>query len=114
MWATWKTTFRSHQLTLKREQRATGERGDVFGSAAAAISIHGITAATATPGALTTPTALAFHAASRTSTSPANDLALQDLDGHLDWMADATTNNGLTLSQLTDAKTRLVAATSMQ
>ena len=50
---------------------ATGERGGVFGSAAAAITIHGITAATATPGALITPDTLAFHAASATATTPA-------------------------------------------
>ena len=49
-WAAWKTTFRSHQLTLKREQRATGERGDVFGSASAATAILVITYATARPG----------------------------------------------------------------
>ena len=63
MWDTWKTTFRSHQLTIQREQRMIGERGGVFGSAAAAILIHGITAATETPGALLTPDSLAFHAA---------------------------------------------------
>ena len=75
-WTAWKITFRSHQLMLEREQRATGDQGDVFVSAAAAISIHGITAATANPGALNTPDALAFHAASGTSTSPASNLAL--------------------------------------
>ena len=32
-WETWKTTFRLHQFTLEREQRATGEWVDVFGSA---------------------------------------------------------------------------------
>ena len=96
----WKTTFRSHQLTLECEQRATGERGDVLGSAAATISIHGITAATATPGALLTPDSLAFHAASGTATTPASDFALQALNGHLDRMADVATNSGLTLFQL--------------
>ena len=70
-WTAWKTTFCSHHLTLEREQRATGERGDVFGSASAAISIHSITAATATPGALLTPDSLAFHVASATATTPA-------------------------------------------
>ena len=78
-WAVWKTTFRSHQLTLDCGQRATGERGDVFGIAAAAISIHGIISATTKPGALTTPDALAFHAALGTSSSPASDHALQVL-----------------------------------
>ena len=58
------------------------------------------------------PDALAFHAASGTSTTPAGDLSLQDLDGHLDRMADAATNSGLTLSQLTDAEARLAATTS--
>ena len=86
-WAAWKTTFRSHQLTLEREQRATGERGDVFGRAAATITSHGITAATATVGALITPNTLAFHAASTTATTPTGDFALQALDSHLDRMA---------------------------
>ena len=88
-WAAWKTTFRSHQLTIEREQRATGERGNVFGRASAT---------TARPGTHTSPDALAFHAASRPSLSPASDLALQALDGHLNRMSDAVTNNGLTLS----------------
>ena len=48
-WASWKTTFRAHQISIRRKQRATGQRDDVFGSASAAISIHGIT--DATPGA---------------------------------------------------------------
>ena len=63
-WAMRKTTFRLHQLTLKREQRATRERDDVFGSASAATALHGITDATARPGTHTSPDALAFHAAS--------------------------------------------------
>ena len=112
-WAAWKTTFRSHKLTLERKQRATGKRGGVFGSAAAAVSIHGITAA-ATPGALITPDALAFHAASGTSTTPTGDFALQSIDGHLDRMADAATNSNLTLSKITDANARLAATTSTQ
>ena len=98
MGASWKTTFRSHQLTLDSEQQATGERRGVFGSAVAAISIHSITAATAKLVAHTTPDALAFHGASGTSSSPASDLALQALDGHFDWMDDAATNSGLTMS----------------
>ena len=113
-WAAWKTTFRSHQLTLEREQRATGERRYVFGSAAAAISMHGITVATEKPGALNTPDALEFHAAPGTSTSTASDLDLQALDGHLDRMADAATNSSLTLLKLTNANARLAATTSMQ
>ena len=113
-WAAWKTTFRSHQLTLKRKQRATGERGDVFGSAAAANTIHGITAATAKPGDLTLPKALAFHEASGTSSSTAINIGLQALNGHIDRMADAATNSGLTLSQLTDANARLASVTSIQ
>ena len=92
----------------------TGERGDVFVSAASATAIHGITAATTKTGALTSPDTLAFHAASGTSSSPASDLALQALDGHLNQMADAATNSGLTLSQLTDANARLASATSTQ
>ena len=65
-------------------------------------------------GAHTSPDALAFHVASGPSSSPASDLALQDLDGHLDRMADAATNSGTTLSQLTDANTRLASVTSTQ
>ena len=113
-WAAWKITFRSHQLTLEREQRATGERGDVFGSASAAIALHIITDATASPGNHTYFDALAFHAASEPSFPHASNLALQALDGHLDRMANAATNSGLTLSQLTDANTRLASATSSQ
>ena len=52
--------------------------------------------------------------ASGPSSSPANNLALQALDGHLNRMADATTNSVTTLLQLTDANARLVSATSMQ
>ena len=46
-WAAWKTAFRAHQLTLESEQRATGERGNVFGSVSVATALHGITDATA-------------------------------------------------------------------
>ena len=113
-WATWNTNFRYHQLTLECEQRAAGEWGDIFGSAAAAISIHGITATTATPGALITPNALAFHAVSGADTTPTGNLSLQALDGHLDRMADAATNSGLMLYQLTDTNARLAAKTSTQ
>ena len=113
-WAALKTIFCSHQLTHEREQRAKRERGDFFGRAASAISIHSITAATTKPGALSKPDALIFHARTGTSTSPASDLALQALDGHLDQMAAADNNIGLTMSQLTDANARLSAATSMQ
>ena len=113
-WAAWKTTFCMHQLTLEREQRATGERGDVFSSASAATALHGITDATARPGTHTSPDTLTFHAASGLSSSPASDLALQALDSHLDRIADAATNRGLMLSQLTDTNTRLDSATSTQ
>ena len=112
-WTAWKTAFRAHQLTLERAQRATGERGDVFGSASAATALRRITDATARPGVHTSPDALAFHAASVPS-SHANDLALQALDGHLDRMADAATNSITTLSQLTEANARLASATSSQ
>ena len=105
--------FRAHQLTLEREKRATGERDDGFGSASAAKALHGITDATARPSAHTSPDALAFHAASGPSTH-ANNLALQALDGHLDRMADAATNSGTTLSQLTEANARLASTTSLQ
>ena len=99
-WTAWKTAFRAHQLTLEREQQATGKQGDVFGSASAATTLHGITDATARPGVHTSPNALTFHAASGPSSSPASDLALQALDGHLERMADAATNSRLTLLQL--------------
>jgi hypothetical protein len=39
-WAAWKLWARETQLTIKREQRATGARGDTFGSASAAIEYH--------------------------------------------------------------------------
>ena len=110
----WKTAFRAHQLTLEREQRATGERGNVFGSASAATALHGITNATARPGVHTSPDALSFHAASGPSYPHASDLALQALDGHIYRMADAATNSRTTLLQLTDSNTRLASATSSQ
>ena len=113
-WDAWKTTFRANQLTLEREQRATGERGDDFGSAAAAINIHGITASTATPGALLTPDTLAHHTASAAAYQPAGEFALQALDIHLDQMSDAATNSGVTLHQLTNASARLTSATTKQ
>ena len=113
-WTAWKTAFRSHQLMLEREQRATGERGDVFGSASDATALHGITDATARPGVHTSPNALAFHAALGPSSPHASDVALQALEGHLNRMANATTNSGTTLSQLTDANARLASATSSQ
>ena len=81
---------------------------------AAAITIHGITAATSTPGALLTPDTLAFLAALATATTPAGNFAPQALDGHLDRMADAVTNSGLKLFQLTDANACLIATTSKQ
>ena len=83
MWDAWRATFRAHQLTLKRKQRATGERGGVFGSAATAINIHSITASMATPGALLTPDTLAHHAASAAAYQPAGEFSLQALDVHL-------------------------------
>ena len=76
--------------------------------------IHSITATTATPGALLTPESLTFYAAAETASTPAGDFALQALDGHLDRMADAATNIGLTLFQLTNANARLDATTSKQ
>ena len=51
---------------------------------------------------------------SGTSSSPASDLALQSLEGHLDQMADAATNSGLTLLQLTAANAQMASATSTQ
>ena len=111
-WDAWKTTFRSHQLTLERKQRAAGERRDVFSSAATAIPIHGITATTANPGALLTPDTLAHHAASADANKPAGEFALQALDGHLNWMADAAMNSDLTLQQLTNANAHITSNTT--
>ena len=91
-----------------------GKRGGVFGSTAAFINIHGITASTATPDALLTPDTLAHNAASAAAYQPAGEFTLQALDGHLDRMADATTNCGLTLHQLTNANVRLTSATTKQ
>ena len=109
-----KNRFLCSTAHTEREQRATGERGDVFGSASAATALHGITDATARPVVLTSPDALAFHAASGPSSLHASNLALQALDGHLNRMADAATNNWTTLSQLSDANGRLASATSSQ
>ena len=113
-WDAWKTTFRSHQLTLKHEQHTRGERGDVFDSVAVEISIHCITATTTIPGALLTPDTLAHHATLAVAYKPAGEFALQALDGHLDQMADAATNSGLTLYQLTNANARLTSTTTKQ
>ena len=113
-WDVWRTTFCAHQITLEREQRATGEREDFFVSAAVAITIHGITATTATPSALLTPDTLAHHAGSAAAYQPAGEFALQVVDSHLDRMDDVATNSGLTLHQITDANTRLASATTKQ
>ena len=91
-----------------------GERGDVFGSAAAASNIHGITASTEKPGALITPNTLAHHAASAAAYQPDGEFSLQPINGHLDRMADAVTNSSVTLNQLTDANARLTSATTKQ
>ena len=114
MWDAWRTTFHVHQLKLERKQHATGERGDVFGSAAAEISIQGITATTATLGSLITPDTLTHHSDSAAAYQPAGEFALQALEGHLNRMADAATNSGLTLHQLTDANARLSSTTTKQ
>ena len=113
-WDAWRTTFRAHQLTLEREQRATGKRGGVFSSAAADITICGITTTTANLGALLTPDTLAHHAASEAAYQPAREFALQALGGHLDRMANAAMNSVLTLHQLTNANTRLASTTTKQ
>ena len=113
-WDACRTTFCAHQLTLERRQHVTGERGDVFGSAATAINIHGIIASTATPGALLTPNTLAHYAASAAAYQPAREFALQVLDSHLNRMADAATNSGVTLHQLTDSNARPTSATTKQ
>ena len=84
------------------------------GTSLSAITTHGITAATATPGALLTPDTLAFHAASATATTTAGDFTLQSLVSHLDRMADAATNSGLTLFHMTDTNARLTSTTSKQ
>jgi hypothetical protein len=39
-WAAWMQQARESQLTVKREQRASGARGDTFGSASAAYEYH--------------------------------------------------------------------------
>ena len=113
-WTAWKNAFCAHELTLKRELRATRERGEVFSSASAATALHGITDATTRPGVHTSPNALAFHAALGPSSPHASNLALQALDGHLDRMADAATNSRTTLLQLTESNARLASATSSQ
>ena len=113
-WAVWKTTFRAHELMLEREHHETGEGGGVFGSTAAEITTHVIPATTATTGTLLTPDMLTFHAALAASTTPTGDFSLQDLDSHLDRMANAATNSGLTLFQMTDTNALLKATTSRQ
>ena len=66
------------------------------------------------PGALLTPDTLEFHAASATTTTPAGDFALQAIDGHINRMANAATNSGLTLFKLSDTNACLTATTSKQ
>jgi hypothetical protein len=39
-WTAWKKWARKSQLTVEREQRASGARGDTFGSASSAINYH--------------------------------------------------------------------------
>ena len=63
-----------------------------------------------TPGALLTPDTLSHHAASAATYQPAREFALQALKVHLNRMADAVTNSGVTLHHLTDANARLTSA----
>ena len=84
-WTDWKKWAREAQIGVEREQRATGDRGDVFGSAAAACAIHGIT-----PTPPTTPFA---GAASSLSIS-------QQMEQGLDNLALAVTNEKTVLDTL--------------
>ena len=77
-WTLWKSTFRSVQLAIKREQRDTNTHSDLFGTANSAAAIHGIDRATKPS---LTPSSIAGQNA-----------MLDQLDSQLDNIAMAATN----------------------
>eukprot|EP00804_Cyclotella_cryptica_P009971 CCRYP_015405-RA/>CCRYP_015405-RA protein AED:0.48 eAED:0.22 QI:0/0/0/0.66/1/1/3/0/674 len=83
---------------MEREQRASGNCSDVFGSASSAIAAHG------------TPTA-AFHP---TRASPSNNQlpTLSELESHLDNMAMAVTNEKAMLDSLITSNATLTKITA--
>jgi hypothetical protein len=97
-WPAWKSWALKAQKTAEREQRASGNRGDVFGSASSAIAAHG------------TPTA-AFHP---TRESPSNNHlpTLSELESHLDNMAMAVTNEKAVLDSLVTSNATLTKITA--
>eukprot|EP00804_Cyclotella_cryptica_P009042 CCRYP_003143-RA/>CCRYP_003143-RA protein AED:0.97 eAED:1.00 QI:0/-1/0/1/-1/1/1/0/306 len=97
-WPAWKTWALKAQKTLECEQRASGTRGDVFGSASSAIAAHSTSTA-------------AFHP---TTASPSNNQlpTLSKLESHLDNMALAVTNEKAVLDSLVSSNDTLTKLTA--
>eukprot|EP00804_Cyclotella_cryptica_P016130 CCRYP_004246-RA/>CCRYP_004246-RA protein AED:0.35 eAED:0.35 QI:0/0/0/0.75/1/1/4/0/1339 len=97
-WPAWKTWALKAQKLLEREQRASGTRGDVFGSASSAIAAHCTSIAT-------------FHP---TKDSPSNNQlpTLSELESHLDNMALAVTNEKAVLDSLVSSNATLTKLTA--
>eukprot|EP00804_Cyclotella_cryptica_P000193 CCRYP_016175-RA/>CCRYP_016175-RA protein AED:0.26 eAED:0.26 QI:0/0/0/0.6/0.75/0.8/5/0/1027 len=96
-WAAWKQWARESQLTIEREQRASGARGDTFGSASAAIGYH-------CPVPSSSHANRAFHA-------PALSFEAQFTSG-MDALAFAATNKKTVLDNLVASNTTLSKLTA--
>jgi hypothetical protein len=92
-WTAWKTWALKSQKTTEREQRASGIRGDVFGSAASAIQAHGTTADP--------------HNLLPSTYDPTAQPVLAELDRYLDNMAAAVTNEKAVLETLVSTNAEL-------
>ena len=97
-WAAWKTWALKSQKTMEREQRASGARGDVFGTAATAADTHGIVPKT--------------HSFLPTAAGAPSQPLLADLDRYLDNMAAAVTNEKAVLDTLVSSNAELTKLTS--
>jgi hypothetical protein len=97
-WPAWKTWALQAQKTVEREQRASGNRGDVFGSASTAITVHGTSTTTYHPN----------------RSAPLDDQlpTLSVLESHLDNMALAVTNEKAILDSLVASNATLTKLTA--
>jgi hypothetical protein len=86
-WAAWKQWARESQLTIEPEQRASGARGDTFGSAAAAYQYH-------------RPTPTSGFAGAAVRSSLPSSFEEQFASGIMDALASAATNEKAVLDNL--------------
>ena len=86
-WDAWKEFFKPLQMALERENAATGNTLDVFGTATAAQQLHGIVT-------------ILLNASGHGGDA---QRILELLDGHFDAFAGASSTRNATLDQLTAA-----------